>query len=63
MNLKSKPENEIGAHHCTREEISHQISRLKQIQNGQLPVADIDWIVSSGVIALQFEWLLSCHDN
>lgn len=63
MKLVEKPEEEPGAHHCNRENISYTIAYLKKIESGEEPVDIQDWRTTSGVLALQMQWLLSNIDS
>ena len=61
--LIDKDEEEIGAHHCTRENVSYTISFLRRVESGEEDPSNQDWPTQCGVLALQMEWLLSNFDN
>ena len=63
MTIDDMNEKELGAHHCTRENISFTVGWLKSIESGERSPADQDWRAECGVLALQFKWLLSQLDS
>ncbi len=52
-----------GSHHCTRENISATIARLKEIESDPDEANLQSWIAECGIMALQFKWLLSNLDD
>ena len=61
--IEDMDNSEMGAHHCTRENISYTIAHLKNIESGKEPVELQDWLTNCGVYARQMEWLLSHIDS
>lgn len=55
--------DEPGAHHCTRENISSTIGRLRDIESGREDYRNLDVRTMCGVLALQMSWLLSLLDS
>ena len=53
---------ELGAHHCTRENISYTIARLKEIEANPEMVGFEDWPTNCGIYAMQMQWLLTHID-
>ncbi len=63
MALQDMNSEEMGAHHCTRENISYTIAALKKIESGEDNIELQDWRTNCGTYALQMEWLLSHFDG
>ena len=61
--IEDKNPDELGAHHCTRENVSYTIAFLRRIEAGEEDSSIQDWRTTCGVLALQMEWLLSNFDN
>ena len=61
--IKDMPKGESGSHHCTRENISYTIARLKEIEaNADLSELE-DWATNCGIYAKQMQWLLAHIDT
>ena len=60
--IKNMDENELGSHHCTRENISYTIASLKEIEKDPELANSQDWPTQCGIYAKQMQWLLSHID-
>lgn len=61
--IKDMEKSELGSHHCTRENISHTIASLKEIEENPKMANNQDWPTQCGIYAQQMQWLLSHIDT
>jgi hypothetical protein len=50
-------ERPIGAHHLTDEAIADTIAWLERVESGEVDPANVDWLTTCGVLALQMSHL------
>lgn len=63
MSCNAKPAEEIGAHHCTRENAAFAVNWLQDVADGKKDINNIDWVGECSVLAVQMKWLLNQLDD